>query len=129
MTATAVSSREAMIRELCAAADAGDGERFASFFSADATFRFANFDELAGRAAIAASTEATVHAIWPTRHRVDQVAEVGDQLFCRFSILVQPPDVAELSLPCVTVVEVGEDGLITDYRVHMDITPALRPEG
>lgn len=129
MTATAVESRETMIRELCAAADAGDGARFASFFGEDATFRFANFDELTGRAAIAASTEATVHAIWPTRHRVEQVAEIGDQLFCRFTILVDPPGSAELALPCVTVVEVGTDGLITDYRVHMDIAPALRPGG
>jgi hypothetical protein len=61
------------------------------------------------------------------RHRVDQVAGVGDQLFCRFTIIVQPPDATELQLPCVTVVQVGNDGLITDYRVHMDITPALRP--
>ena len=104
MTATAVDDREAMIRDVCAAADDGDGARFASYFS----------------------EYATVHAIWPARHRVDQVAEVGDQLFCRFTIVVQPPDAVELSLPCVTVVQVGHDGLITDYRVHMDIAPALR---
>lgn len=129
MTATAVSARETMIRDLCAAADAADGALFASYFAEAATFRFGNFDELTGRAAIAASTEATVDAIWPMRHRVDQVAEVGDQLFCRFTIVVEPPDGSELQLPCVTVVQVRDDGLITDYRVHMDIAPALRPGG
>jgi len=125
VTAT-VTSNEAMVRELCAAADAADGARFASFFSPDANFRFGNGKPLVGRAAIAASTEATVDAIWPTRHRVDQVAEIGDQLFCRFTILVALPDGPELELPCVTVVRLA-DGMIVDYRVHMDIAPALRP--
>ena len=127
MTATATATaNEAMVRELCAAADAADGARFASFFSTDANFRFGNAKPLVGREAIAASTEATVDAIWPTQHRVDQVAEIGDQLFCRFTILVAPPDGAELELPCVTVVRLA-DGFIVDYRVHMDIAPALRP--
>jgi hypothetical protein len=40
--------------------------------------------------------------------------------------VVNPPDQPELELPCVTVVQVA-DGLIVDYRVHMDIGPALRP--
>jgi uncharacterized protein (TIGR02246 family) len=115
-----------MVRELCAAADAADGARFASFFRPDATFRFGNGSPLAGRAAIAAATRATVDAIWPTRHRVDQVAEIGDQLFCRLAILVAPPGGPELELPCVTVVQLA-DGMIVDYRVHMDIAPALRP--
>lgn len=125
MTAV-VAGREQLVRELCAAADAGDGARFAAFFTEDATFRFANHDVLVGRAAVAASTEATVSALWPVRHVVEQVAEVGDQLFCRFTIVVTPPDAAELALPCVTVVQL-HDGLIADYRVHMDIAPALRP--
>ena len=61
-------------------------------------------------------------------HRVDQVAEIGDQLFCRFTIVVDPPDGPQLELPCVTVVQL-RDGLIADYRVHMDISPALRTTG
>jgi hypothetical protein len=125
MTAT-LSANEAMINDLCAAADAADGQRFASFFGPDATFRFGNGELLSGRDAIAASTAATVDAIWPMRHRVEQVAEVGRQLFCRFTILVAPPDAPELELPCVTVVQL-DDRLIVDYRVHMDISPALRP--
>jgi SnoaL-like domain len=116
---------EAMVRAMCAAADAGDGTAFASYFSQTARFRFGNNEPIEGRAAIAKSTEATVDAVWPVRHRVDQVAQLGRQLFCRFTIQATKPDGTELALPCVTVIEL-EDGLITDYAVHMDISPALR---
>jgi hypothetical protein len=116
---------EAMVRAMCAAADAGDGPAFASYFSETARFRFGNNEPIEGRTAIAKSTEATVDAVWPVRHRVDQVARLGRQLFCRFTIQATKPDGTELALPCVTVIEL-EDGLITDYAVHMDISPALR---
>jgi uncharacterized protein (TIGR02246 family) len=126
MTRVSAATDEAMIHAMCAAADAGDGTTFASYFSADATFRFGNQDPLTGRAAIAASTEATVDAIWPVRHVVDQVARIDNQLYCRFTIIATPPDDTQQELPCVTVAEL-HDGKITDYRVHMDIGPALRP--
>ncbi len=64
-------------------------------------------------------------AVWPVRHRVDQIAPLGEQLFCRFTIQSSKPDGTELALPCVTVIEL-RDGLITDYAVHMGISPALR---
>jgi ketosteroid isomerase-like protein len=116
---------EAMVRAMCAAADAGDGQAFAACFSPTARFRFGNNEPIEGRAAIAKSTESTVDAIWPVRHRVDQVARIGQQLFCRFTIAATLPDGTEVAMPCVTVIEL-RDGLITDYAVHMDISPALR---
>jgi hypothetical protein len=120
----AQAGNEEMVRAMCAAADAGDGQAFAAYFSETARFRFGNNEPLVGRAAIAKSTEATVDAVWPVRHRVDQVAQIGPQLFCRFTIHATTPH-AEIAMPCVTVIEL-RDGLITDYAVHMDISPALR---
>jgi ketosteroid isomerase-like protein len=120
-----VSQHEAMVHAMCAAVDSADADRFASYFAENATYRFGNYEPVAGRAGIAAATAGAVNAVWPVRHRVEQVAEIGSQLFCRFTILVSKPDGVELELPCVTVIELA-DGLITDYRVHMDITPGLR---
>jgi uncharacterized protein (TIGR02246 family) len=121
---SAVSSGTAMVEAMCKAADAGDAATFGSYFAEDAVFRFANAEPLVGRAAVEASTAATVELLPWVHHRVDQVAEIGDQLFCRFTIETAAPDGTELALPCVTVIQMT-DGLITDYRVHMDITPAL----
>ncbi|GLY39841.1 hypothetical protein Amsp01_058640 [Amycolatopsis sp. NBRC 101858] len=122
-------SRDRMVREMCAAVDAGDAESFASWFADDAVYVFANGEPLIGRAAITAATAGAAGALPWVRHVVEQVAEVGaDQLFCRFTIETAAPDGTPLALPCVTVIRLAGDR-VTDYRVHMDITPALAPAG
>jgi hypothetical protein len=70
------------------------------------------------------STRSATTNRW-VRHVVDQIAHVGEnQLFCRFTTETVAPDGALLALPCVTVIRlVGER--VVDYRVHMDISPAL----
>ena len=122
---TAADHDEAMVRAMCAAADAGDAERFASFFAETAVYRFANQEPIIGRAAIARATASTVGAVWPVHHEVNQVAKIDSQLFCRFTIEAEKSDGTKLAMPCVTVIELY-GGLIVDYRVHMDISPALR---
>ena len=97
---------------------------FASWFADDATYTFGNGDPLVGRDAIEAATAGAAGALPWVRHEVDQVAEVGDQLFCRFTIHTEAPDGTELALPCVTVIWLRGDEIV-DYRVHMDIAPAV----
>jgi uncharacterized protein (TIGR02246 family) len=118
------SDRARMVHTMCAAVDAGEAESFGSWFAEDATYTFANNETLTGRDAIVAATAATKGALPWVRHVVDQVAEVGDQLFCRFTILTAAPDGTALALPCVTVIWMEGD-LVRDYRVHMDATPAF----
>jgi uncharacterized protein (TIGR02246 family) len=113
-----------MVRTMCAQVDSGDAGGFARWFAADATYTFANQSTLVGRDAIEAATAVAVAALPWVRHSIDQVVEVGDQLFCRFTIHTEAPTGAALAMPCVTVIEVL-DAEIVDYRVHMDITPAL----
>ncbi|WP_236796075.1 nuclear transport factor 2 family protein [Amycolatopsis sp. GM8] len=118
--------REKMVHAMCAAVDAGDAESFGDWFAGDATYTFGNGETLTGRDAIVAATAGAAGALPWTRHVVDQVAEIGDQLFCRFTIETEAPDGTALALPCVTVIWLAGDR-ITDYRVHMDITPAFGP--
>jgi ketosteroid isomerase-like protein len=113
-----------MVAAMCAAVDRGDARAFARWFADDARYRFANADELVGRAAVEAATAGAAGALPWVRHTVDQVAHVGDQLFCRFTIATESSDGTELHLPCVTVIGI-EDDAIADYRVHMDMTPAF----
>ncbi|HEX8867210.1 MAG TPA: nuclear transport factor 2 family protein [Lentzea sp.] len=118
-------TRAEMVRRMCAAVDSGDAEAFGSWFASDATYTFGNAPALTGRAAIIAATAGAAGALPWVRHVVDQVAEVGDQLFCRFTIETAAPDGSPLALPCVTVIWMS-GAEIVDYRVHMDISPALR---
>ena len=115
-----------MVRAMCAAVDAGDAEAFGAWFADDATYTFGNGETLVGREAIIAATAGAAGALPWVRHVVDQVADVGGQLFCRFTITTAAPDGTELALPCVTVIWL-DGARVTDYRVHMDLTPALPP--
>ena len=118
-----------MVREMCAAVDAGDAPAFAAWFTDDATYVFANGAPLTGRAAITAATAGAAGALPWVRHVVDQVALVGeDQLFCRFTIETESPAGKPLALPCVTVMRLGGEQ-VADYRVHLDLTPALDRSG
>lgn len=118
------AGRDAMVTAMCAAVDRGDAQAFGSWFADDAVYRFANAEELVGRPAVVAATEGAAGALPWVRHTVDQVAHVGDQLFCRFTIATEDRGGTELHLPCVTVIEVDGDAIV-DYRVHMDMTPAF----
>lgn len=118
------AGRDAMVTAMCAAVDRGDAAAFSAWFADDTVYRFGNADELHGRAAVLAATEGAAGALPWVRHTVDQVAHVGDQLFCRFTIATADRGGSELHLPCVTVIGI-EDDAIADYRVHMDMTPAF----
>jgi uncharacterized protein (TIGR02246 family) len=116
-----------MVRTMCGQVDAGDATGFAAWFSDDATYTFANAQPLVGRAAIEAATAGAAASLPWVRHEVDQVAEVGDQLFCRFTIHTEAADGTELALPCVTVIWLDGSAAdrIVDYRVHLDLSPAF----
>jgi uncharacterized protein (TIGR02246 family) len=118
-----------MVREMCAAVDAGEAAAFAAWFADDATYVFANNEPLTGRAAITAATAGATAALPWVRHIVEQIAPVGeDQLFCRFTIETESPAGKPLALPCVTVIRLA-DQKVVDYRVHTDLTPALDRSG
>lgn len=119
-----MTSREQMVHDMCAAVDAGDAERFGAWFAEDATYRFGNGELLVGRDAVVAATAGAAGALPWVRHTVDQVAPVGDQLFCRFTIATAAPDGTEVAMPCVTVIEMAGEKVV-DYRVHMDLAPAF----
>jgi uncharacterized protein (TIGR02246 family) len=113
-----------MVAAMCSAVDRGDAAAFASWFADDAYYRFGNGEGTTGRAAIIAATQGAADALPWIRHHVDQVAHVDDQLFCRFTISTANPAGAEVDLPCVTVIRLG-DGEIIDYRVHMELAAAF----
>ncbi len=117
--------RVAMVHAQCAAVDAGDAESFGAWFADDATYTFASNNTVVGRHSIVAATAAAANTLPWVRHVVDQIVDTGDgQLFCRFTIETEAPDGTPLALPCVTVMWL-KGTQVVDYRVHMDITPAL----
>ena len=120
--------RDRMVASMCAAVDRGDAEGFASWFAEDARYRFGNGEATIGRSAVVAATEGAANSLPWVRHTVDQVAHVGDQLFCRFTISTADPAGSEVDLPCVTVIWIEHDEIV-DYQVTMDLAPAFSMAG
>jgi hypothetical protein len=117
-----------MVATMCATVDRGDALDFASWFAPDARYRFGNFPATIGRPAVVAATEGAAGSLPWVRHTVDQVAHVGDELFCRFTISTADPSGAQVDLPCVTVIWIA-GGQIVNYEVVMDLAPAFAMAG
>ncbi len=113
-----------MVAAMCAAVDRGEAEDFASWFADDARYRFGNGEATIGRPAVVAATEGAANSLPWVRHTVDQVAHVGDQLFCRFTISTADAAGTTINLPCVTVIWIAQDEIV-DYQVTMDLAPAF----
>lgn len=118
------TGREAVVTQMCDAVDAGDAALFGSFFADGATYRFGSGPVVHGRDGLVDATRGAITSMPWTRHRVEQVAHVDDQLFCRFAISTADPTGVEVTMPCVTVIWLA-DGRIVDYRVHMDLSPLV----
>ena len=116
------AGRDKAVQAMCDAVDAGDAEAFGAWFADDAAYRFNAGEPVHGRPGVIQATRGAIGAMPWVRHHVDQVAHVGDQLFCRFTITTTAAGETEVALPCVTVIWVA-DGEIVDYRVHMDLSP------
>lgn len=113
-----------MVEAMCAAVDRGDADDFAAWFAPDAGYRFGNGERTVGRDAVLAATNGAIDGLPWVRHTVDQVAQLGDQLFCRFTITTADLAGNEVALPCVTVIWIEGDAIV-DYRVHMDLAPVF----
>ena len=109
-----MSPRELMVRAMSTAVDTGDAESFASWFAEDATYTFGNDETRKGRAAIREATAGAAGALPWVRHTVDQVAEVGDQLFCRFTIHTEAPGGAALARHILDRPETVTGGRVLD---------------
>ena len=118
------AGRDAMVTAMCAAVDRGDAQDFSSWFAEDARYRFGSAPATTGRPAVIAATEYAAASLPWVHHTVDQVAHVGDQLFCRFTISTADQSGTQVNLPCVTIIWIADDSIV-DYQVVMDLAPAF----
>ncbi|MCE0764594.1 nuclear transport factor 2 family protein [Pseudonocardia kujensis] len=124
-TALTAAERLELPHLMCAAADAGRAEDFGAWFADDATYTFGNSPTIVGREAVVAATAGAVGSLPWLEHVVEEVTDAGDRLFCRYTIKSGSRTGEALALPCMTVITLGDEGKIVDYRVFMDLSPAL----
>ncbi len=119
-------SGEALLRELFAAIDAMDSERFVRSLTPDAVFRFGSAPPVTGRDAVGDAVGNFFSSIAGLRHALTMTLSDDGTLVCEGEVTYTRHDGSEITLPFANVFEL-EDGLIAHYRIYVDIGPLYNP--
>ncbi len=119
-------SGEALLRELFAAIDAMDSERFVRSLTPDAVFRFGSAPPVTGRDAVGDAVGNFFSSIAGLRHALTMTLSDDGTLVCEGEVTYTRHDGSEITLPFANVFEF-EDGLIAHYKIYVDIGPLYNP--
>jgi ketosteroid isomerase-like protein len=103
-------------------ADRLDSAGFASHFAPDATLRFANSPEVAGRTQIEASLKGFFGTITSMSHRFVRVWEHGQHAAMESVVTYGRADGQRVEVPAVTTYTRASTGEITNCRIYCDIS-------
>ena len=110
------------IRQLFTIIDRKDAQGFSSFFTDDATFRFANAPCVCGKDNIRKAVSDFFIKIKGLRHHITGVWEFENVAICEGEVIYTRLDDKVITLPFVDIFRTEKD-LIADYRIYIDITP------
>lgn len=115
-------AQRALLDGLFNAIDARDADRFVSFLTSDATFRFGSAAAVQGREPIAKAVGGFFADIAGLRHSVHTVIAENSTLVCEGDVTYTRHDGSQVTLPFADVFEITDDR-IADYKIYMDINP------
>jgi len=99
-------------------------DEFASYFTEDAYFRFANAPAVMGRNAIHESSIAFRQKLKSVTHDIKSIWEMGDVVVCEMEVTYTRHDGKIVTLPCTDIIRMNGE-LFSDLRVYMDISPVF----
>ena len=105
--------------------DTMDPDAFARHLADDVTMRFGNADDLHGRDACRQAWADFCTLVDGVRHTVVARWEPGDATIAQTDVTYTRKDGTDVTVPVVTIFRTGPDGLITDYRVVLDLAPVF----
>lgn len=111
-----------LLDRLFAAIDARDMDGFLACIAEQGRFRFGSAPAVTGHDAIRAAVDAFFASIAGLRHDVQRHVSSERVLVAEGQVTYTRHDGSEITLPFADVFEIDE-GLISDYRIYMDIAP------
>ena len=102
--------------------DAMDTEGFLAFIAPDGEFRFGSTPPVQGRAGIRAAVESFFSSFAALRHEPQRFVAQEDTVVCEGEVTYTRHDGGIITLPFCNVFE-ADDGLISLYRVYIDVAP------
>jgi ketosteroid isomerase-like protein len=120
-------SPEAVVEALFATTDNLDTEAKLRLVTDDVMLRFGNEEPASGKAALKAVSDEFNRSVRGISHEITGLWTVSgsageDLVFTELRVSYSRLDGRELVLPCFNVFRV-RGGLISDYRIYMDMTP------
>ena len=122
-----VASDEQAITTVLAAIDAGELALATNYLRDDVTVLFGNFAPLTGAATFTQLFQHFTSSLRAVRHEIHHIWPVAtdpDVLVATMTAHYTRNDGERVSLPCCNVFRMC-GGLIAEYRVYMDISPAM----
>jgi ketosteroid isomerase-like protein len=117
-----VVSPKDLVRGVFAALDAQDPAAVAAYMTDDVRMRLGNADLVEGKAEFREATAAFVASITAIRHEITSMWSVDDVVIAEMDVHYERLDGRRVTLPVCNVFRV-RDGLVSDYRVYLDIGP------
>ena len=102
--------------------DTMDTEGFLAFIAPDGEFRFGSTPPVRGHAAIRAAVENFFSSFAALRHELQRVIAEGNTVVCEGEVTYTRHDSSVITLPFCNVFETN-DGLISLYRIYIDVAP------
>lgn len=103
--------------------DGMDTAESVKLFAESATVTFGNGQPMVGRDAIKAGTAVFYSSIAGLRHRILNEWTVGQDTIAEAAVTYTRHDGRQVTIPAATMWRVRDDGLITNYRVFIDLAP------
>lgn len=107
--------------------DKRDADGFAALFAPDGRFVFGNADPIVGRADIAAAVEAFFASLAGLRHEISNRWEAGADTVAEVVVEYDRANGSCVRVPAVTIFTRDDAGLITNYRIYVDLAPLFAP--
>lgn len=112
------------LRQLFAAIDAKDTQRFVGFLAEDATFRLGNQPAVRGRAAIGAAVQGFFGSIKACRHEVAGSWTHPDSVVCHGQVTYTRADDTRVTVPFANVMTIRGE-LVSEYLIFVDVAPLV----
>ena len=103
--------------------DSRDATELVKLFAQDATMTFGNAEPMVGRDAIEAGIASFFSSIAGLRHRILNEWSLGTDTIAETAVTYRLHDGKQVMVPAVTIWRARGDGMITDYRVFIDLAP------
>lgn len=115
------------ITQLFTDIDGMNVDLFVSHLAPDVVMQFGNAPEMKGRAEVHAAIAGFFTQIAGIRHELHAYCETGHVQAVQITVTYTRLDKSTVSLPVAVFLRRQADGLISDYRIYIDLAPLFQP--